>query len=337
MATPAPLGVLATFVSINIATIGIVNSFVLSRYNERASERRAILNAQLSYLQRRALELPRGLSEQSIALLKNEREQTKILTIGSPSRFLTGRLVLLPLAFFLSSFFIFYFMEFGGAIFQGKLQVDANIPGLFAHIFFVVGVLLLIPYVYSLMKLLWSFLRFYTRKKCWGELKWAVPERDEKIITTSFSKEDILKVAVLFKGSVANGFIDTLLVYTDGERDFQIWVPDKLTYLSPVRYDIYGRLHVIGDLGTGILQGRINEVFPLEFRIGKSSHEPKVLDYIWRGELAPVYEDYYIPEKMQIKELKIRMYVDPLHTPRLERDSLDELVIRNSDVLQPEK
>lgn len=258
----------------------------------------------------------------------NTDRQTEVLTVKSRYVFYGVP----PPSCFLLSFFIFYFMDFGGTIFQGRLEVDASIPGLLAHLVFILGVFLLIPYVYSVLKLLWAFLKFYSPKKCKGELRWANPKLTDKTIARSFKKEDILKVTVFFEGSAANGFFDTLLVYTDGERDFQIWVPDKLTYLSPTGYDLYGIVHIDPDLDTGILQRRVNETFPLEFRVGESFHTPEAIDHLWRGEDFPVFYDYYIPERMQIKELRIRMYVDPLHSPRLQRDSLDELVIKNSDI-----
>jgi hypothetical protein len=326
----SPLGVLATFVSITIATIGIVNSFVLSRFNERSFERRARLHRQLEELQTRTLRLPEELFEQSAETLRNEIQKIRILTTKSVDLFLG----IPPLAFFLPSFFVFYYIDYGSMIFTG-MQADISTLGSFAHFFFIVGVALLIPYVISITSLLWAFLRFYSLpspRKCSGTLKWAEPKCEEKTITRSFSKDDVLNVKILFKGQVTNGFIDTLLIYTDGARNFQIWVPDKLTYLSPRSYDLYGTLIIDSDLDTGTLQGRLTYAFDLEFRVGESSHHPPVHDLLWRGMHGDVYEDYYVPQEMRVKELRIRMYVDPLHSPRLERRSLDKLVIRNSEV-----
>jgi hypothetical protein len=325
----SPLGVLATFISIIIATIGIVNSFVLSRYNERASRRKASFSNQLDWLRTRAPRLPENLFQQSVRILENELKGIRILTIRSFYVFLG----IPPLACFLSSFFLFYSLDFGGIIYHGSLQVDTSMLGLLAHISFLTGVVFLIPYVIFIMMLLWAFLKFFTAKKCQGELKWVDPKHEDKTISESFREKDQLKVRVLFKGFVTNGFIDTILICTDGDRDFEIWVPDKLTYLSPTTYDHFGVVHIRSHLDTGTLQGDLNHVFPLEFRVGESSHHPIGLDYfLWEGERAAVYEDYCVPSEMQIKELRIRMYVDPLFSPRLERDYLDELIVKNSDI-----
>jgi len=127
---------------------------------------------------------------------------------------------------------------------------------------------------------------------------------------------------------VTNGFIDTLLICRAGTRKFVVWVPDKSTYLSSTSYDQYGILHRDPELDTGILQGHIDEVFHLEFRVGKSSHVGKPIPL---GSQT-IFENYVVPEGTQINQLKIRMYVDPLCVPRLERRHIAELRIVNSDV-----
>jgi hypothetical protein len=177
------------------------------------------------------------------------------------------------------------------------------------------------------MSLLWSFLRFYTPKECYGnfELIYSNAKSNDKS-----EKTDNLKVNLKFKGFLTNGFIDTLVIFTDGERDFELWVPDKSTYLSSTSYDRYGILHINPELDTGVLQGSIDNEFKLEFRIGESSHKA---NRISAGQEV-MYEDYVIPEKMKIKELRIRMYVDPLFVPRLERDYIAETIVENPNPFQ---
>jgi hypothetical protein len=120
-----PLTVLATFVSITIATIGIVNSFVLAKFNERSFKRRANLSTQISAVQRRLWKLPAELLQQSVRLLTAERKNTEILT----TRTYKVLLGVPPLGLFLSSLFIAYFEKPSMVYFQG-FQFDVNVFGL---------------------------------------------------------------------------------------------------------------------------------------------------------------------------------------------------------------
>jgi len=325
---PPSVNVMATFVSITIATISIVNSLVLSRFNERKLEKRSILSQQISALGARleSRELQTTtyrLLQQSLQRLRSEHKKTRILRPKSYENFMG----LPPFALFLLSFLISYSTQHGLIVYP-SLQLDITVLDAIANWLFIVGVCLLGPYVFVIMKLLREYLELSTPRPCFGKLHWIEKKLEEKEIQKSFTAEDVLTVAVRFDGTVTNGFIDTLLVCTDGEREFLIWVPDKGTYLSSISYDLYGILHRDPSLDTGILQGRLEEVFHLEFRVGKSS---RVGAPISAGK-ETFFENYVLRKNFQIKQLKIRMYVDPLFVPMLERDYLDELIITNSDL-----
>ncbi|MCJ7422775.1 hypothetical protein MUP01_00695 [Candidatus Bathyarchaeota archaeon] len=328
-----PLSVLATFVSITVATIGIINSLVLSKFNERKLEKRSLLSRYISKLEDRAT-LPtqatkHSLMEKSIKILKSKREKTRILNPRSYENFIG----LLPFALFLTSFLVSYVVENGLITYSG-FRIDANLLDLTLHWLFIFGVIFLVPYVFVIVKLLQEYLELSSPKRCDGELNWV--DFRSKEISRSFSEENMLRVRVRFRGVVANGFIDTLLIYTnpDGEREFMMWVPDKSTYMSPTSYDQYGILHVDPNLDTGLLQGPVDEIFDLEFRVGASAYNRSAANPISDGRGGIHYENYLLPQGFRIKQVKIRMYVDPVFVPRLERTLLPncELVIRNNDV-----
>jgi hypothetical protein len=318
-----PLSLIGTFLGLTLATVGITNSFVLSRYNERKLEKRAILRRCAGFAQRR-LENARGETneylEKAIEVWNREINDTEPLRAGNWKAYIS----LLPFSLFLISFISIYLIDNFTSFFQQIFSIERL--ELIIHSIFMLGIFSLAFYIAAITLLLHKYLQLSTSSNCSLNMTFAKPKSESKEIKMNLENSGSLDVDIIVNGTVTNGFFDTEIIYDNEQRVFSIWNPDRATYLSSFSYSKYGILLIDPNYDTGVLQGKLeNQQFTLHFRIWESA---KTTSHSKMGDEI-VLDDYLLPQKGKMRQLKIRFFVDPLFYPDIERIPLDELVITN--------
>jgi hypothetical protein len=303
-----------TLFGIELATIGLLNILVVSKFNDMMYDRREKINRQIGKC--RDVVNTRGIS--------NQRKRLLDLNIDSLENVL-HRLSCIPRRINYPAF-----LSLGLLLgwFVSSLIAESYLTNLrfLSPIFLTLSIVSLSVFVIWILYYVDKYLQAYELPKNNAVMKLLdfnnSPIANKHDLQVDFKKlPDILPIKVNVKGNFTNGFVDSHYVCCRPNGDiYQIWIPDPVTYLSNTgEYNTGIGLAIESwDYDTGILQKNIDQTIELMFCIRnfiKNSSKYHLLD----------------TNNDVIDRIEIDVFVDPVHLPRVERRNLrtETIIIRN--------